>query len=73
MMIFHSDGMGMTNIGSVKFVEVFGRYIMVHYLDGTTKAIGAYASEERAVEVIKGMPKLLNSYTETGYIELPER
>ena len=72
MIIFHSDGMGMTNIGSVKFVEVFGKYIMVHYLDGTTKAIGAYASQERADEVMRGFPSMLNSYTETDYIELPK-
>ena len=73
MIIFHSDGIGMTNIGSVKFVEVFGRYIMVHYLDGTTKAIGAYASEERAKEVMQSIPSMLNSYTEADYIELPEK
>ena len=72
MIIFHSDGMGMTNIGSVKFVEVFGKCIMVHYLDGTTKAIGAYASQERAEEVMRGFPSMLNSYTETDHIELPK-
>lgn len=65
--------MGMTNIGSVKFVEVFGKYIMVHYLDGTTKAIGAYESQERAEEVMQSIPSMLNSYTEADYIELPER
>lgn len=73
MIIFHNDGIGMTNMGAVKYIEAYGKTLIAHYVDGTKKFIAQYPTEERAVEVIKGMPKLLNSYTEADYIELPER
>lgn len=73
MIIFHNDGIGMTNLSTVKYIEAYGKVLIAHYVDGTKKFIARYPTEERALEVMRNIPKLLNSYTEADYIELPER
>lgn len=72
MLIMHNDGLGITNMGTVKFIECFGRTLIANYVDGTKKFIAQYPTEERAEEVMSGFPSMLNSYTETDYIELPK-
>ena len=53
MIIIHSSRAGITNLDTVKTVQLNDRFIEAHYLDGTKKIIGMYDNDERAAEVFE--------------------
>lgn len=53
LIIIHSSRVGFTNVDAVKTVQLNGRFIEAHYLDGTKKIIGMYDNDERAAEVFE--------------------
>lgn len=53
LIIIHSSRAGITNLDTVKTVQLNDRFIEAHYLDGTKKIIGMYDNDERAAEVFE--------------------
>ena len=53
LIIIHSSRVGVTNLDTVKTVQLNDRFIEAHYLDGTKKIIGMYDNDERAAEVFE--------------------
>lgn len=67
MIIIHQGGHGITNLDACKTVQLNGRIIEAHYVDGTKKTIAFYETAERAEEVFEDM--LFNAFPEKVEIQ----
>ena len=67
MIIIHQTRRGITNLGACKTVQLNGRFIDAHYLDGTKKILGVYDNDERAAEVFEEL--LENAFPEKASIQ----
>ena len=51
LIIVHQSRQGITNLDACKTVQINGKFIDAHYIDGTKKILAVYDTAERAEDI----------------------